>query len=93
MNRMNVLPLTTLTLSLFSGLALAGQDSGPPPGPHTPPPFVFKACEGHHAGDTVSFKAPDGKMLSGVCKDLDGKLAALPDHPPREKHDGPPPEK
>lgn len=45
-----------------------------------PPPEAFKACEGKSSGDKVTISGPEGKTLSGVCHDMKGKLAAMPEH-------------
>jgi hypothetical protein len=43
-----------------------------------PPPEAFTACTNKNEGDTVEVITPDGKTLKAVCRQLNGKLAALP---------------
>lgn len=44
-----------------------------------PPPEALKACEGKASGDTSQFVGPRGGTVSGVCKEVDGKLVLQPD--------------
>ncbi|MBB3105313.1 hypothetical protein [Azomonas macrocytogenes] len=55
-------------------------------GKYMPPSAAaYTACENKAAGDKVSVASPDGKTLSATCREVDGKLAAMP------KHMAPPP--
>lgn len=54
----------------------SGQDSRGPQG--GPPPEAIKACAGKSAGDTTSFKGRRGETLEAICREIDGKLAAVP---------------
>ncbi|ACO79258.1 hypothetical protein AvCA_30940 [Azotobacter vinelandii CA] len=82
-----------LLACLASPLAMAAEEehAGHPPGGHghmEPPAAAFTACEGKKAGDTASFSGPGGRSMTGTCRDLNGKLAAMPEHGGRK---GPPP--
>lgn len=56
-----------------------GAASGPGAGrPKGPPPEAIQACKGKAEGTSVSFTARDGRSLSGVCRLVDGQLAAMP---------------
>ena len=63
-----------------------GQQGGPGGGP---PPEAIKACEGKKVGDSVTFKGRQGESLKATCKEIEGKLAALPENGP----DGGPPKR
>ncbi|GAB3470875.1 hypothetical protein [Azotobacter salinestris] len=81
-----------LLACLASPLAMAAQEgvAGHPGGERMgPPAAAFTACEGKQAGDTASFTGPDGKTVSGVCRDMHGKLAVMPEH--GKGHRPPPP--
>lgn len=52
-----------------------GQQGGPPP-------EAIKACEGKEDGDTTSFKGRRGEELEGICKEIEGQLAAVPENRP-----------
>ncbi|MBW5413971.1 MULTISPECIES: hypothetical protein [Pseudomonas] len=56
-----------------------------------PPPAAFEVCEGKPVGAPVMLTLPDGKALKGVCKDFQGRLAAMPEHMPPPPKDGAPP--
>lgn len=76
----------------------AGNDApaGPPPAengkPRVPPNEAFTACEGKKEGDAVTFTTPRGEKLTGKCKMMPAKLAAVPDHPPRPPEGSKPPQ-
>ena len=44
-----------------------------------PTPEAYKACEGKSAGSAAQFVGSRGETVSGVCKEIDGKLILLPD--------------
>ena len=48
-----------------------------------PPPEAYKACEGKIAGSggASQFVGPRGGTVSGICKELNGKLILRPDRP------------
>ena len=60
-------------LLILSGIAYGQQLS--------PPPEVYKACEGKSAGSAAQFVDPRGRTVSGICKEVDGKLILQPDRP------------
>lgn len=79
-----------LLACLAAPLATAAGEgtAGHPPGEHMgPPAAAITACEGKQAGDTASFTGPDGKTMTGICRDMHGKLAVMPEHGRK----GPPP--
>lgn len=45
-----------------------------------PPAVAVKACWGHSAGDTVEFQTPRGRTVRGVCREIQGELACVPNH-------------
>lgn len=49
-------------------------------------PEAVKACEGKSAGDAASITGPEGRTLSGTCRERDGKLALMPDRKPGGEH-------
>ncbi len=95
MRHLPLIAVTAFTATFITILAIAA-DMPPPNGEHPkgPPPFAIEACKGRSVGSTVSFNGPDGKTFKGVCREFDGTLAAMPDHPPGHgggEHKGPPP--
>jgi len=71
--------------------AAVADDSVPPRhGKRTPPPEAYAACEGKAAGDSVTVTTPRGETLTAVCRELDGKLAAMPKGGPPRPGGGPP---
>jgi hypothetical protein len=61
----------------------------------SPPHEAYKACEGKKAGDASQFASPSGKTVSGICKEVDGKLVLQSDRhkgKPHGKRVAPPPE-
>ncbi|MEN6373901.1 MAG: hypothetical protein ABFD75_03845 [Smithella sp.] len=50
-----------------------------------PPPEAIAACKGKSEGTKVQFTTPRGDTLTGICKQFEGTLAAMP------KHGAPPP--
>ena len=69
-----------ILLPALSVTAAASDDrKGPPPGP---PPEAIAACEGKSAGDKVEFEGPRGETFSGICREIDGQLAAAPEGMP-----------
>ena len=49
-----------------------------------PPPEAFQACSDKQVGDTVEFKGRRGENLSAVCREMNGKLVAVPEGAPPE---------
>lgn len=61
----------------------AGQQQGGPQG--GPPPEAIKACEGKKVGESASFKGRQGETVKGVCQEIEGKLAVVPEGgPPKQ---------
>ncbi len=61
----------------------AGEGIGhPPTGEHMvpPPAAAFEACEGKQVGDRASFNHANGKTVAGTCRNIEGKLAVMPEH-------------
>ncbi len=44
-----------------------------------PPQEAIDACAGKSAGDPVQFTAPRGDSVSGICREIGGGLAAVPE--------------
>lgn len=60
--------------------AFAAEDKGPPGGPpQGPPPEAIAACKGKNEGTAVQFTTPRGDTLKGICKMINGTLAAVPE--------------
>ncbi|MBV8659490.1 MAG: hypothetical protein JO142_16840 [Burkholderiales bacterium] len=76
-----------LSLSAFVIVSMfAHAANNPPPGGdvnRVPPREAFEACDGKQAGDKVTFTTPRGETLTGACKMIPARLAAVPDHPPQ----------
>jgi hypothetical protein len=49
-----------------------------------PPPEAFQACSDKQVGDTVEFNGRGGETLTAVCKEMNGKLVAVPEGAPPE---------
>lgn len=89
------LSLIVLTCSVLSLSAQAASNSssssegagGPGGRPPGPPPEAVAACKGKAEGTEVSFTGRGGETLSGICRTIDGQLAAMPKGGPG----GPPP--
>ncbi len=47
--------------------------------PMGPPPEAIAACKGKSEGTSVQFTTPRGDTLKGVCKLVNGTLAAVPE--------------
>ncbi|QEL56120.1 hypothetical protein [Chromobacterium paludis] len=71
-----------LLLIICLGLAQLALATTPPGNARMPPDEAFQACNGKKAGDAVSFTTPRGEKMSGKCKMMPARLAAVPDHPP-----------
>lgn len=52
-----------------------GPDGGHPP---SPPPEAIAACKGKAEGTEVSFQSPKGETFTGVCRNFESQLAAMP---------------
>lgn len=86
-----------LLVLLAATAAPAWASDGPPRFPgapgngrrHAPPPEAYSACEGKTAGDAVQVTGRRGEIIAATCRELDGRLVAIPDHRPGA---GPPPE-
>jgi hypothetical protein len=73
-------PVLTLGLMAAAQAQDSGSNGGPgghgrPPGP---PPEAVAACKGQAEGATVSFALRDGKTVKGVCRTVNGQMAAMP---------------
>lgn len=49
----------------------------------TPPPLAYAACAGKAAGDSVEFTTRRGNTIAATCREVAGKLAAIPERPSR----------
>jgi hypothetical protein len=78
-----IIGVTSLLLFLTAATpALRAQGMNGPPRPEgrmKPPPEAVAACQGKSEGTAVQFTTPGGNTLKGVCKQVDGVLAALPE--------------
>ncbi|GLR12746.1 hypothetical protein GCM10007907_15360 [Chitinimonas prasina] len=81
-----IAPMIALALSLPSLAAANPAAPGQAPGQRrVPPNEAFAACDGKQEGVKVSFTTPHGDTVSGTCKMIAARLAAIPDHPPRQR--------
>ncbi|MHC4889383.1 MAG: Lcl C-terminal domain-containing protein [Planctomycetota bacterium] len=53
--------------------------------PHRPPKEAIDACIGKKEGDPCQFKTPDGKIIRGTCRKINGILACVPDEAPKRR--------
>ena len=54
------------------------------------PPQAYAACKDKNEGDSVKITTPWGETMHATCKQVDGKLAAMPEggvREPRNSHD------
>jgi len=75
---------------LMPALARAyDESSGPERRHHGPPPEAITACEGKNVGDEVQFETPSGRTITGICRERDGQLFAIPEggRPPRHERE------
>ncbi|AOZ49893.1 hypothetical protein [Chromobacterium vaccinii] len=84
--RIAIPPLLSALLAAASIQAAPAQDRQP-----VPPDEAFQACNGKQAGDAVSFTTPRGEKMTGKCKMMPARMAAVPDHPPPPPPNGKPP--
>lgn len=96
-----VLALSMVIFGPFVHLAVAqtgssgstGQSSDgaqPPASGHKPPPEAYKVCEGKTVGTSAHLVTPRGDTITGVCKELDGKMVLVPDFDKNRKCPRPP---
>ncbi|MFT3734958.1 MAG: hypothetical protein QM776_08040 [Rhodocyclaceae bacterium] len=95
MNRFHLCLLAAalmLTASIATQAASSSASSTqptPPDGvrPPGPPPEAIAACQGKSEGAKVTFKGRSGESMEGICRTIDGKLAAVPANmpPPGER--------
>jgi hypothetical protein len=84
-----------LTAGLFliagNALTIAAENSGPlGRSPMSPPPEAIAACKDKSEGTAVQFTTPRGDTLKGVCKLINGTLAAVPEGGIRGPQGNPP---
>jgi hypothetical protein len=63
------------------GVLAAVPERGTPPRPEgrmTPPAEAINVCKGKSEGTAVQFTTAQGDTLKGVCRKIDGVLAAVP---------------
>lgn len=51
-----------------------------------PPPEALTACEGKKAGDAAEFTNRRGDKVEGICREIDGRLVALPEKARSGRH-------
>ncbi len=54
-----------------------------------PPPQAYEACKDKNEGDSVKITTPWGETIKAVCKQVEGKLAAMPEGGVREPRNSP----
>lgn len=72
----------TAISGLFAVASWAGD--GPPQrgGRPEPPPEAVEACAGKSEGTTVEFTLRDDRKVNGICREIGGRMVAMPDGPP-----------
>ena len=72
--------MTAIICLLLSVVATSAYSNNQQPqgGHGGPPPEAIKACDGKKVGDSTSFKGRQGETLQATCKEIEGKLAAVP---------------
>lgn len=80
MNRQLIKRATlVLTLvALLSTVACGGKDNHRRGRRHGPPPEAIAACEDRQAGDSVEFRGRNGEAVQATCREINGRLAAVP---------------
>jgi hypothetical protein len=80
MNRI-VTGIAISLLLLGSVSVFAGQNDVPGGrrGQMGPPTEAYEACKDKSEGDSVEITTPRGETLKAVCKQINGKLAAMPE--------------
>jgi|WetSurMetagenome_2_1015567.scaffolds.fasta_scaffold564700_2 hypothetical protein len=95
MNRF-VINIMLILLLLIGGMSVAyAEEANRPPRPEgrmKPPSEAIAACKGKSEGVQVQFTTPRGDTLKGVCKEVDGILAAMPERGARPPQGKPPDE-
>jgi hypothetical protein len=66
------------------------EPGGPLPHGHNPPPEAYEACEGKAAGTAAQLITPRGDTITGVCKNIDGKMVLAPDFDKNRRGTRPP---
>jgi hypothetical protein len=80
MKKYEVVLTAGLLLIAGNAVTIAAENSGPPGRPPMgPPPEAIAACKGKSEGTAVQFTTPRGDTLKGVCKLINGTLAAAPE--------------
>lgn len=68
--------LTAVLAAACAAPALAQSQNRP--APPAPPPEAYAACKGKTEGTSVTLAMPDGKLLAGTCRTMNGTLVAMP---------------
>jgi hypothetical protein len=82
--------ILSLLLLMGSTAAFGGQNNRPPgdKGSMGPPPEAYEACKDKSEGDSVEITTPRGETLGAACKQMNGKLAAVPTNMPAPPSEG-----
>ncbi len=88
--RKTAMILALAVLIPAAGYAFGGHWGGGKP--MGPPQEAVDACKDLSEGDTVQFTTPRGDTVTGVCRELRGGLAAVPEGRFRGRHRGTGPE-
>ncbi|MDD2389134.1 MAG: hypothetical protein PHP23_05300 [Desulfobacterales bacterium] len=86
MNRQKLLKVSS-TVVLFALITMTGcardQDRDYKQGRRQGPPAeAIAACEGKQAGDSVEFTGRYGETIQAICRECNGRMAAVPDGMP-----------
>ena len=76
-----MLKMPVAALGVLAAIVMAGVALGQPPGGghwQGPPPEAIQACEGKSPGDAVQFQTPLGDTITGTCREMQGRLVAVP---------------
>jgi hypothetical protein len=72
---------------LLQGTVLGSTGQQGRAGRGGPPPEAVEACKNKSDGDAVEFATPDGATIKATCRQINGRLIAVPEGGPS----GPPP--
>jgi hypothetical protein len=92
MNKFIIRIMLIFFLMIGSVWAAQAEEMNSPPEPQgsmKPPPEAIAACKGKSEGTFVRFTTSRGDTLEGVCRQVDGVMAAMPPSgapPPSDKY-------
>lgn len=85
-----IMMCTLVLIGAASAIAGTSDETQGRRGTMGPPPQAYEACKDKNEGDSVKITTPWGETINAICKQIDGKLAAMPEggiHNPRNASD------